>query len=297
METRKVVLWGHKLHTHTQSYIFYAYYKAFIAMGFDTAWFDNSDDVTGINFDNVIFFTEHQVDGRIPINKTSTYILQQDFDNPKYDGCKTLKLLSYVEDCAKGISYNLKPDTVEKINYYTYYDKKNKALYQPWGTDLLPHEFADEPRPVNRQSSVINYIGTVREDNLKEFKRFREGCTKNGIALNIPRNVWKTTRKLVEDSYVSPDVRPQMHVDVGYVPCRVFKNISYGCIPATHSPHIRDFFWANALPYSADPYDLVAVNVAYLDDLANVENSRGLMEEVKKHHTHITRIENILKLI
>lgn len=266
-------------------------------MGFDTHWFDNADDVSNFNFDNVIFFTEHQVDGKIPINKTAFYILQQDFDNPKYEGCRTLKLLSYVEDCANGISYNFKPDTVERLNYYTYYDKKNNALYQPWGTDLLPEEFATEPRPVNRSSSVINYIGTVREDNLQNMRLFREGCTSCGISLNFPKNVWKTARRLVEESIVSPDVRPQMHVDVGYVPCRIFKNISYGCIPATHSPHIRDFFWGNALPYSDDMSKLARINMDYLDNPSNLKNSRELMEEVKEHHTHITRIKNILKYI
>lgn len=292
----KVIIWGHKLHSHTQSYIFYAYYKAFKAMGYDTYWFDNSDDVSGFNFDNCIFFTEHQVDQKIPLNKTAKYLLQQDRKDQRYDGYRTLNLCCYVNDCKLGKSYNF-PGTVEKINYYTFYDEKNRALYQPWGTDLLPEEFPDEPLPLNTASRDINYIGTVRGDNINEFRRFRKGIIDRGFNLNIPQNVWDEARSLVEKSYVSPDVRPQLHLDVGYIPCRVFKNISYGAIPSTHSVYIRDFFWENAIPYASDPYDLLAVNEEYLKDVKNIENSKRLMAEVKEHHTHITRINNIMKFL
>ena len=53
----KAIIWGHKLHTHTHSYIHNAYYKAFKKMGYETHWFDNNDDVSGFNFDNCIFLT------------------------------------------------------------------------------------------------------------------------------------------------------------------------------------------------------------------------------------------------
>jgi hypothetical protein len=61
---KKVVLWGHKLHTHTHSYIHFAFHKAFKHLGYDTYWFDNNDDVSGFDFFGSLFITEGQVDSK-----------------------------------------------------------------------------------------------------------------------------------------------------------------------------------------------------------------------------------------
>ena len=41
----KIVIYGHKLHTHTSSYVHYGYYKAFKALNYDTIWIDDNDDI------------------------------------------------------------------------------------------------------------------------------------------------------------------------------------------------------------------------------------------------------------
>ena len=46
MEIKQIVLWGHKLHTHTHSYIHYAFYKTFNHMGYKCLWLDDNDDVS-----------------------------------------------------------------------------------------------------------------------------------------------------------------------------------------------------------------------------------------------------------
>jgi hypothetical protein len=58
----KVVIWGHKLHTHTHSYIHEGFFRAFENLGYPTYWFDKLDDIADFDFSNTFFITEGQVD-------------------------------------------------------------------------------------------------------------------------------------------------------------------------------------------------------------------------------------------
>ena len=57
----KIVIWGHKLHSHTHSYIHYGYWRAADHLGHEVHWYDDSDDVSSVDFSNSVFITEHQV--------------------------------------------------------------------------------------------------------------------------------------------------------------------------------------------------------------------------------------------
>ena len=39
----RVIIWGHKLHTHTHSYIHYGFQRRFKHLNYDVYWFDNND--------------------------------------------------------------------------------------------------------------------------------------------------------------------------------------------------------------------------------------------------------------
>ena len=58
MNKEKFIAWGHKLHSHTHSYVTCAFINAFRHLGYDVYHFDNSDDVSGFDFSNSIFLTE-----------------------------------------------------------------------------------------------------------------------------------------------------------------------------------------------------------------------------------------------
>ena len=44
-DIKKVVIWGHKLYSHTHSFIHSGFFKAFKHLGYDTYWFDNNDNI------------------------------------------------------------------------------------------------------------------------------------------------------------------------------------------------------------------------------------------------------------
>ncbi len=294
MLTFKVVIWGHKLHSHTHSYIHSSYYKAFSRMGYETYWLDGSDSVN-INFENTIFLTEGQVDKNIPLNKTSFYILHH-CDIDKYKGYNYINLCNYVNDCKMGISPILNGNILEKIKYYTYWDNKSRSLYQPWATDIFPGDFGEVLD--TKRSENVYYVGSVWYENMDFIERFKKSCIENKKNfINIRFVSDEENRNYVKDSYISPDIRCQHHINVGYIPCRIFKNISYGVTPATNSKFVRDFFPGISLPYSEDCNNLFNVNSDFIRQDQYKEITKFLMNEVKENHTFINRAEQILNLI
>ena len=71
----QIIIWGHKLHSHTHSYIHYGFHKAFLYLGYKCLWLDNDDDIDNINFNNSLFITEGQVDENIPLLDNCFYVL------------------------------------------------------------------------------------------------------------------------------------------------------------------------------------------------------------------------------
>lgn len=72
---KKVVIWGHKLHSGTHYYIHWGFHRAFKALGYEIFWFDEKDNIKNIDFSHSLFLTEGQVDNNMPIRKDCFYIL------------------------------------------------------------------------------------------------------------------------------------------------------------------------------------------------------------------------------
>jgi hypothetical protein len=203
-----------------------------------------------------------------------------------------------VNDCRLGKSYNYPGGTVEKLTYYSYYDAQNKALYQPWATDLFPDEFPVNPILFDESRRKVYYIGSIWNENIDYVEPFKKACKDYEKKFVHKEKISdEKARKRIMESYVAPDIRGAHHIRVGYIPCRIFKNISYGAIPATNSPFVRDFFRDNALPFSENTYGLLEVNARFLRDMSNQAHCEWLMNEVKEHHTYLTRVKTILSLI
>jgi hypothetical protein len=159
----KFIVWGHKLHSHTHSYIHYGYYKAFNSLGYECYWYDNNDRIEAVIDSKTIFLKEVQVDQNIPLIKDAYYILHHcNLDKYIKAGCNIINLCNYVKYCDEGISFNYKDsyNIVDKISDLCYYDKKANAIYQPWATDLLPSEInIDNIICHDDNKSNINFIG------------------------------------------------------------------------------------------------------------------------------------------
>ena len=293
----KIIIWGHK-HTDTFSYIHQAYYKAFKYLGYEVYWFDDKDDVSNFNFSNCLFFTEGQVQDRIPLDKSSKYILHH-VDPAKYidNNLHYINLGNYTKHCDEGVSLNYEGGTVEKVSDYCFWDTQNKTIYQPWATDLTPNEInTNDAISFNEEEPDCYIVGTVHE-NLKNIKLFSEGLNDLGKTLKVVRTspVDDVARDLIRKSFISADIRGDWHLECGYIPCRVFKNISYGRITGTNSENVKNIFKEHVV-YNPNPKELSKDLVRYERE-SSIEDIKASMNFIKENHTFINRINNLINLL
>lgn len=296
MPFNKVIIWGHKLHSHTHSYIHYAFHKTFKYLGYDTYWFDNRDDVKDFDFHNSLFITEGQVDGNMPHRDDCRYILHN-CDLKKYkalmDQGNCIVLQVYTHDCL--------PRNVLEIDDYTFIDVGDKCLYMPWATDLLPHEIdaIKKQVPNIQKEKMIYFVGSYMGggfDNRTQYDAFSEACGAQGISLKQVQGVSEQENiRLIQQSYMAPALQGKWQCDVGYIPCRIFKNISYGQPGMTNSKTVYDLFKGKIL-YASDPSKLFEDAQAYLKNMT-LEDLYAQMDTVKEKHTYLNRINHLLNFV
>jgi hypothetical protein len=291
---QKVVLWGHKLHSHTHSYIHAAFFRAFQDMGYPVYWFDNSDDVRNMDFAYSLFITEGQVDEQIPILDNCEYILHN-CDSSKYrpffEKKQAIKLQVYTDDV-------LNWSTCKKIAPCIYYDVKGQCIYMPWATDLLPQEIdaVKQSLPKVKKNKTIQWIGSMgggEFGNIEQLSPFIKAAETIGVGFECKGGVsFKDNLQRVSSAYMAPAIVGGWQQRKGYIPCRIFKNISYGQMGITNSPRIYELFEGKVV-YNPDTYQLFFDAKKALEEFSQ-ENLYELMDFVRDNHTYLNRIRSLL---
>ncbi len=292
---KQFVAWGHKLHSHTHSYIHGAFIKAFTKLGYKTLWLDDSDDISGIDFEGTIFLTEGRVDNKIPIRNDCYYILHN-CDGTKYKNIPKnhkMGLQVYTDDVIK--CHGGKPVKNHDGCFYL-----SDCLFIPWATDLFPEEINENIRKVRenqiQSKKMLNFVGMGIEpwDEVEQF------CKKNGIQYKQIGGFSRTNVdfnenvRLIQESIVAPAVQCKWQVDNSYIPCRIFKNISYGKMGMTNNLRVYELFGKRIL-YNTNINDLMKAGLDFENKSLEEKNSVliPLMEYVRDSHTYLNRVELI----
>lgn len=291
----KVVIWGHKLHTHTHSYIHNAFYKAFLYLGYETYWLDNSDDLSQYNLARTLFITEGQVDSKMPMRADSYYFLHNPRSLDRYqkllDLGRVLFFQVYTDDVLE------RPYLIKKAPFH-YYSLDYKTLYMPWATDLLPYEIEENKVRLleTQKESKVYWVGTVGSSNRKNVRSFAQACEENNISFIVKHRLSvEENRDLTMRSYMAPTIVGSWQAEKGYIPCRIFKNISYGQMGITNSKRAYQLF-QKKIVYSRHPYKLFHLAEKRAKE-QTLDEIFALMDFVKEHHTYLNRIEFMLEFL
>lgn len=309
----KIVIWGHKLHTHTHSYVHEGFFRAFRYLGFDVSWLDNSDDVSEFDFSNTIFLTEGQVDSGVPVREDCKYILHY-CDPVKYN--PVMNRVLFMERAMVSERRRLadKPDA-RIAGPWTYYELDYRgtrgwrtfdgpigapAAYILWATDLLPDEINLAWAQLNRSHDIywVGTIGSGQFGNATELGPFALGAIRNNRGFyqrtNLSREAHIATLQL---SALAPVIVGQWQLRNGYIPCRLFKNISYGHLPQTNSKHVSSVF-DGKLRCNEDTHALFFESEADVHPSdAQRELLLSLMVEVRDNHTYVNRAKTLLEYL
>lgn len=294
----KVIIWGHKLHSHTHSYVHEAFYKTFRHLGYDTYWFDDVDDVSEFNFENALFITEGQADKNIPIIESAYYILHHcDHTSGRY-----LNLFNKNHIIALEVYSNdvLGRSNVTQIEPCIYYDLVSKVVYMPWATDLLPFEIDEIKKQMpHKKLPIVYWVGTVGGGywgNINQVSPFALACRHNEIDFLVRVNVDSEDHiGLIQQSYMAPTIVGEGQEKIGYIPCRIFKNISYGQMGITNSKSVYELF-EKKIVYNPDTYQLFFDAQKHMETFT-LHELFELMDFVKEKHTYINRIERLLEFL
>jgi hypothetical protein len=298
MKPEKIILWGYPLHSHTHSYIHYAFKRAFDYLGCETYWFTDKDDVSGFNFNNCLFITGGDQEQNIPLNKSSRYVIHN-VNAKKYldQNCKIFLIQTHTKDAPLDTNPNS-----HRINPWSllHTDNDIKCLYMAWATDLLPNEINLNNATNQNHNRECVWVGTSGGGNSKfengsALYPYFEECKKNNIIVN---NIdpWATPVSpeknllLVKNSFVSPSIQGPWQVESQYIPCRIFKNISYGHFGITNNSYVNRIF-NNQLIYDSNSTTLFYKSLEAKQSSGAVDYIKSLMQEVKNNHTYINRIQ------
>ena len=292
----KVVIWGYPLNSHTHSFIHYSFHKSFVSMGYETHWISD-ERKSNEDFSNTLFIASGDQEKNIPLRSDCYYVLHN-VDPKRYleHGCKIL-FFQVLNKTALSIS-------IEKVNPYTFVASGDiNTLFTCWATDLLPHEI--DPQNAKNQISRREclWVGTFGDSvgkfqNGTELNPFFDLCEKRGISVK-KINPWskpisfEENMKMVNDSFLSPSIQGPWQIEQEYIPCRIFKNISYGHMGYTNSPAVNNIF-GGELIFARDTKDLFYHSLEFKEDPSHIERLKHLMNEVKEKHTYINRIKCIL---
>lgn len=292
----KVIIWGHKLHSHTHSYVHNGFYNAFTHMGFPTYWFDDRDKVDDFDFADCLFLTEGQVDKNIPLRHDCQYMLHNCTD-PKY---RTLPKKNFIAFQVFTESIFSVPNLI-KLDTCIYYDLAGRCIYMPWATDLLPDEIDAVKTSLSSQPTLpqVYWVGTVGDGtfgNIHQLKPFMKACEENGIAFIVKHNLSLEEHiAAIGSSLIAPAIVGKWQAEQGYIPCRIFKNISYGKMGVTNSRHVYELF-EKKIVYNPDTYQLFYDAKQKLETMDR-EELFELMDVVKAKHTYLNRTGALLDFL
>lgn len=198
---------------------------------------------------------------------------------------------------------------VIQISEVSFYNPTGDTLHSVWATDLLPDEIDIEEaiRTFDNKKKAVVFIGTLNNCNrfgnynqimpfVKEAQKDEYEWIHHTTPFSNPIDN-NTQISLISSCQLAPAIMGTWQQNVGYIPCRIFKNISYGCIGITNSKYVADII-KNDCVYHQDSIELYKKTKEFLQQPNNIIKDilRRQMTNVKMNHTYMNRVDDILKV-
>lgn len=281
----KFVVWGLPLHTHTHSYVHHAFARASHSMGIETHWVENSKESNSILSDGTVVICCGVADNFLELRSGVRYVLHNS-SREDLRLSKHINLQVYTTDV-----FSRKTEKLE--SELTFWENKTKTLFQPWATDLLPQEIeAIGPRDFVETNDIF-WVGTVNhgeQGNFDELLKYSILCEKNRQSFKHTQYVSvEENIRIMRNSRHTPAIQGAWQVEKGYAPCRVFKNISYGCWTETNSKTVAELL---GLDFHESIESLYTTSECKHTQYSKSE-IREKMNLVADRHTYINRLKSI----
>ena len=303
IKINRIVIWGLRKKWHTHRFIHKAFYENAKKLGYEVIWVEDekknakfikpgdliiSADPVGKMVPEKFKFEDYN----IPVRDDIFYCLH----NMKTIFTDKLTKRRFLSLCIYNNSCEIIPN-IEKLGTVTFFDKKNRTLYQPWGTDLLDYEFK---KPIFRKNNFVFWIGSIWNDvnnhgNVEEINNLKNVLKENNLKFIHLRFIpnW-LNMTFVRLSRIAPAIGGRKQVEIDYLPCRMFKNISYGQLGITNIKKFKDIL---------GDYYIEGDNIKEIIGKALSLSKEDYLyftkkqQEIIKNYTYKNAIENIINCL
>ncbi len=286
----KIVIWGLKTQNHTHRYIHHHFFTVLKKLGINVVWVDDSNENENVIGNEDLVIAAGLWVQNLPIRNGVYYCLHNGPEDvhQKIDITKNIRLQVYT---------NPAEQASEKWDEVTFFDKGSQTLFQPWATDLLPDEFKI---PVSRVlENCVFWVGSIwnneqNQGNTNEIQILKNVLNKRNIELVWLKNISDSQNiKYVRLSRIAPAIAGRWQVEHNYLPCRMWKNISYGQLGISNVKKFDDIF--KDCIVKGQGIEEIIDNALSL----SLDKYRDMLFEqqqiVKKNHTYANRLLGIVR--
>jgi hypothetical protein len=285
----KVVVWGLKSSNHSHSYIHSHFYHTLKKLGTEAVWVDDFAENKTLVRENDLVIVANVADRNLPLLPKVYYC----FHNCDHE--MRLKIEQRYKLTLQVYTNTMEKDS-EPWGLVTFFNHNSKTLYQPWATELLPDEF-QEPVGTERLNNVY-WVGSIWNNEQNQGNEIEIATLKKGLAkyqidfTNVTGVSDAENMAYVRKSKIAPAIAGGWQVENDYLPCRMWKNISYGQLGISNVRKFAAIFGACSVP---------GVTIEELVDYAltlperQYRNLIREQQEIVKNHTYLDRLLTIAK--
>ena len=294
----KVVVWGLKTGGHTHAHIHRHFFNTLKKLDAKVVLVDdlleNKDAIEGSD----LVISVDVASRHLPIRQGVYYCLHncEDDIHQRIDPSKNIRLRTYTRS-AEQADRCLGGQAGEKWDQVTFFDGKTRTLFQPWATDLLAGEF-EEPI-LKPPSNIVFWVGSIWSDrlnrgNVNEIRILKDALEKRDIRFVHLQGISDLLNvRYVRHSLIAPAIAGRWQVENDYLPCRMWKNISYGQFGVSNVKKFDEVF--NGCTVTGRSIEEIIDNTLSLPFGRYRDMIYEQQEVVKSHHTYVNRLLNIIR--
>ncbi|KRE12004.1 hypothetical protein ASE63_19995 [Bosea sp. Root381] len=252
-------------------------------------------------FERTLFFDEFRGDPNAPVRLAQNHVFQHLVKN------------------RPAAEADFLPASGDRDLPFEYFSKSTRTLVTAWATDLLPGEIdqalAGIPKLASKQQANENvvFVGSVWHRNIAELGELVGACVSEGLRLQIYggcidrefiRNYGhqadiiegavsdEEARKLTGEARIAPSIQGAGQIGY-YIPCRIFKNGSYGSALVSNNRLITSIFGSDCI-IDRNISSLIrsSLNDTRIND---ADYLSSVMQDIAQKHTYFNRIETMLR--